>query len=193
MRLAALVSLAAFAAATVVLALPAGAAPPPPTAGPKNPSFEQGLTWWTPSDLTLTAITPGQVRQGGGTRFVRLTAGEAGTPTAIDQTFNGNAGTTVTGFARFNDEETGVDCPGFNDTALVTIDGNTVFEADSCTLPAPFTVVWTYVLTSTGMHDIHGEVANGGDSSFSSTLDMDAPLIAKVRGSQLQLTEKLSS
>ena len=165
---------------TIALAVPAGAAPPPPVAGPKNPSFEQNFTWWTVPDLTLSAILPGQVRQGGGTKFARLTAGAAGVPTVIDQTFNGTAGLTVTGFARFNDNETGIDCPDFNDTALITIDGNTVFEADSCTLPGPFTVVWTYVLTSTGSHDIHGEVANGGDDAFSSSLDMDAPLIAKV-------------
>ena len=182
MRIAALVSLAAFAAATVVLALPAGAAPPPPTAGPKNPSFEQGLLWWTPNVVTLGTldIVPGQVRQGGGTKFARLTAGAADTPIPIDQTFNGTAGTTVTGYARFNDAETGFDCPGFNDTALVSIDGTPVFQADSCTLPGPFTVVWTYVLTTTGMHTIHGEVANGGDDAFPSSLDMDAPLIAKV-------------
>ncbi len=175
-----LILLAGALAVMATLVLPAGAAPPPPTAGPKNPSFEQGFLAWTVPDLTLATIQNGQVRQGGGTKYAQLVAGAAGAPTVIDQTFNGNAGTTVTGFARFNDAETGGDCPGFNDTALITIDGNTVFEADSCTLPGPYTVVWTYVLTSTGSHDIHGEVANGGDDLFPSSLDMDAPRIAKV-------------
>ena len=179
MRLAALVSLAAFAAATVVLALPAGAAPPPPIAGPKNPSFEQNFTWWTVPDLVLSTITPGQVRPGGGTRYAKLTSGAAGVPTVIDQTFNGTAGLTVTGFARFNNEEFNGEC-FFVDTALVSIDGNPVFEADSCMTGDTGGVVWTYVLTTTGPHDIHGEVLNGVDDINPSSLDMDAPLIAKV-------------
>ena len=179
MKLAPALLLAALAA-MMFATFPVGAAPPPPTAGPKNPSFEQGFNFWTVSDPLLAAITPGQVRQGGGTKFARLSAGAAATPIAIDQTFSGTAGTTVTGFARFNDAETGFDCPGFNDMALVSIDGTPVFQADSCTLPPPFTVVWSYTLTTTGMHTIHGEVQNGGDSEFDSSLDMDAPLAAKV-------------
>ncbi len=174
-----LILLAGALAITATLVLPAGAAPPPPIAGPKNPSFEQGLTWWTASDPTLTAIVPGQVRQGGGTKFVRLTAGAAGVPTAIDQTFTGTAGLTVTGFARFNNEELNGEC-FFVDAALVEIDGNPVFEADSCTTGDTGGVVWTYVLTSTGDHTIHGEVLNGVDDVNPSSLDMDAPLIAKV-------------
>jgi hypothetical protein len=176
------VLLLAALAAMMIATVPVGAAPPPPTAGPKNPSFEQAFTFWVVPDLTLSAIVPGQVRQGGGTRFARLTAGAAGVPTVIDQTFNGAAGTTVTGFARFNDAEAGGfdDCPGFNDSALVSIDGVPVFQDDSCTIVGPFTVVWTYVLPITGVHTIHGEVMNGGDSALPSSLDMDAPLIAKV-------------
>jgi hypothetical protein len=176
----ALLAAGALATALAFVVPIGGAAPPPPTAGPKNPSFEQNFTWWTVSDPLQAAIRPGQVRHGGGTRFARLTAGAADTPIALDQTFTGTAGTTVTGFARFNDGESGFDCPSFNDSALITIDGNTVFQADSCTLPPPFTVVWSYVLTTTGMHTIHGEVQNTGDANFASSLDMDAPLAAKV-------------
>ena len=105
----------------------------------------------------------------------------ASNPIAVDQTFDGLAGGTVTGFARFNDAElkAGDSC-GFVDTALVEIDGNPVFEADSCTTGGTGGVVWTYVLTSTGSHTIHGEVQNGVDDILDSSLDMDAPLTAKV-------------
>ena len=178
MRLAPVLLLAALAA-MIFATLPVGAAPPPPIAGPKNPSFEQGFTWWTVPDLVLSTITPGQVRSGGGTRYAKLTSGAAGVPTVIDQTFNGAAGLTVTGFARFNNEELNGECT-FVDTALVSIDGNPVFQADSCTTGDTGGVVWTYVLTTTGSHDIHGEVLNGVDDIADSSLDMDAPLIAKV-------------
>jgi hypothetical protein len=169
---------------TIALALPAGAAPPPPIAGPKNPSFEQNFNFWTvtvpppPTDATAT-IVPGQVRQGGGTRFARLTTDGPGGGAMIDQTFNGAAGLTVTGFARFNNGELNGEC-FFVDTALVEIDGNPVFQADSCTTGDTGGVVWTYVLTTTGSHTIHGEVQNGTDSVADSSLDMDAPLLFKV-------------
>jgi hypothetical protein len=179
MKLAVVLSLAA---AMVAVAVPAGAAPPPPVPGPKNASFESGFTAWT---VTIpvgasAALVPGQVRQGGGSRFARLSTDGPGGGASVDQTFAGPAGGTVMGFARFNDGETGFDCPGFNDTALVEIDGNAVFEADSCNTGGTGGVLWTYVLPVGGNHTIHGEVQNGGDSSFDSTLDMDAPLMVKL-------------
>jgi hypothetical protein len=98
----------------------------------------------------------------------------------IDQTFNGAAGLTVTGFARFNDGEGGPGSCTFTDSALVAIDGTPVFQADSCTTGSTGGVVWTYVLTTTGSHTIHGEVQNGTDDIADSSLDMDAPLLFKV-------------
>jgi hypothetical protein len=181
MRLPAVLLLAAIAA-TIIATLPAGAAPPPPVAGPKNPSFEAGFTWWTvtvPAGASAT-IVAGQVRSGGGSKFARLKTDGPGGGASVDQTFAGTAGSVVTGFARFNDGESGFDCPGFNDVATVTIDGNPVFMADSCTTGGTGGVVWTYTLAFTGDHTIHGDVQNGGDSSFDSTLDMDAPVIYKL-------------
>jgi hypothetical protein len=171
--------LLAALAAMIFATIPVGAAPPPPVPGPKNASFEGGFGWWTVPDLVLSTIVPGQVRQGGGTRYARLTSGAAGAPTVIDQTFDGAAGGTVTGFARFNNAEINGEC-FFVDTALVSIDGNPVFQADSCTTGDTGGVVWTYVLTTTGAHDIHGEVVNGVDDIADSSLDMDAPVIYKV-------------
>ena len=177
--------LLAALAAMVFGTIPVGAVPPPPVANPKNPSFEQGFTWWTvtvpppPTDATAT-IRPGQVRQGGGTKYARLTTDGPGGGAMIDQTFNGNAGLTVTGFARFIDGEGGPDSCGIFDTALITIDGDPVFEADSCTTGSTGGVVWTYILETSGSHTIHGEVQNGLDDIFDSALDMDAPLITKI-------------
>jgi hypothetical protein len=176
------VSMLVAFAATIALVVPAGAAPPPPIAGPKNPSFEQNFNYWTVTVPVGAAasIVPGQVRQGGGTRFARLTTDGPGGGASIDQTFNGTAGTTVTGFARFNDGEGGPGSCTFTDSAVIDIDGTPVFQADSCTTGSTGGVVWTYTLTTTGSHTIHGEVQNGFDDLFDSTLDMDAPLIAKV-------------
>jgi hypothetical protein len=177
-----LLLLAVAIAATSVLVLPAGAAPPPPVAGPKNPSFESGFTWWTvtvPAGASAT-IMAGQVRSGGGSKFARLKTDGPGGGASVDQTFAGTAGTVVTGYARFNDGEGGPGSCVFTDSATVTIDGNPVFLADSCTTGSTGGVIWTYTLAFTGDHTIHGDVQNGGDSSFDSTLDMDAPVIYKL-------------
>jgi hypothetical protein len=175
--------LAGGLATALALVLPAGALPPPPVAGPKNPSFEQNFSFWTvtvPVGASAT-IVPGQVRHGGGTKFARLSTDGPGGGASLDQTFNGTAGTTVTGFARFNDGESGVDCPTFNDVAIITIDGNTVFQRDSCGVVGDVGgLPWTYTLTTTGSHTIHADVQNGIDAGFDSTLDIDAPLITKV-------------
>jgi hypothetical protein len=179
MRLAAVLLFAAVAA-TIIATLPAGAAPPPPVPGPKNPSFEGGFGQWTvtvPAGASAT-IVPGQVRQGGGSRFARLKTDGPGGGASVDQTFPGTAGSTVTGFARFNDAEDG-SCT-FIDSALVDIDGTPVFMADSCTTGSTGGVIWTYTLAFTGDHTIHGEVQNGSDDLVDSTLDMDAPVIYKV-------------
>jgi hypothetical protein len=173
-------TLATALAVTTFLVLPAGAAPPPPVAGPKNPSFEGGFAQWTvtvPVGASAT-IVAGQVRQGGGSRFARLKTDGPGGGASVDQTFAGTAGSTVTGFARFNDAEGG-SCV-FIDSATVTIDGNPVFLADSCTTGSTGGVIWTYTLAFTGLHAIHGDVQNGLDSLVDSTLDMDAPVIYKL-------------
>jgi hypothetical protein len=168
-------------AATVVLALPAGAASPAP--GPKNASFEQGLNAWT-IDVTSggeVRIFAGQIRPGGGTQYARLTPESEVTPTAVEQTFDGAAGSKVTGFARFNniDDTPGPDC-FYDDSAQVTIDGTPVFQASSCTTDSTGAVVWTYVLPASGSHTIRGEVVNFDDTAVDSTLDMDAPLLVKL-------------
>jgi hypothetical protein len=182
MRLAAVLLFAAVAA-TIIATLPAGAAPPPPVPGPKNPSFEGGFGQWT-VDLTsggTAVILPGQVRPGGGSRYAQLTAESPTIPTSVSQTFTGTAGTTVTGFARFNnnDESPGPFC-SFDDSAQVTIDAVPVFQASSCTTGDTGGVIWTYVLPSTGSHTIVGEVVNFFDTIADSSLDMDAPVIYKV-------------
>ncbi len=92
---------------------------------------------------------PGQVRQGGGQKFARLNSDVPGGGAIIDQVFSGTAGTTITGFARFDNAEVDGECT-FVDTALVAIDANPVFQADSCTTGSTGAVVWTYTLTDDG-------------------------------------------
>jgi hypothetical protein len=174
------VSALAALAATIALALPAGAAVP--GGGPRNASFESGFAAWT---VTVPAgafaeIVPGVVRQGGGTKYARLWTDGPGGGASIDQTYPAFAGSQTIGFARFNSGEGGPGSCFFNDTALITIDGNTVFEASSCLTGSTGAVVWTYTHTFTGDHTIHGEVQNGFDDLFDSTLDMDAPLVVRI-------------
>ena len=174
------VSMLVAFAATIALVVPAGAAPPPPFAGPKNASFEGGFGWWTvtvPAGASAT-ILPGQVLPGGGMRFARLKTDGPGGGASVDQTFDGTAGSVVTGYARFNDAEGG-SCT-FVDSAVVSIDGIPVFMADSCTTGSTGGVMWTYTLPFTGSHTIHGDVQNGTDDAVDSTLDMDAPVIFKI-------------
>jgi hypothetical protein len=173
------VSALAALAATIALALPAGAAVP--GGGPRNASFESGFAAWTvtvPAGA-LAEIVPGVVRQGGGTKFARLWTDGPGGGASIDQTYPAFAGSQTIGFARFNNGEANGECT-FVDSALVSIDGNPVFEADSCTTGDTGAVVWTYTHTFTGDHTIHGEVQNGVDDIVDSSLDMDAPLVVRI-------------
>ena len=172
------VSALAALAATIAVALPAGAAPP--GGGPKNASFESGFAAWTvtvPAGA-LAEIVPGVVRQGGGTKFARLWTDGPGGGASIDQTYPASLGSQTIGFARFNSGE-GNSC-AFDDNALITIDGNTVFEASSCLTGSTGAVVWTYTHTFSGDHTIHGEVQNAVDDVVDSTLDMDAPLVVRI-------------
>ena len=63
------VLLLAALAAMIFATIPVGAAPPPPIAGPKNPSFEQNFAYWTapfppPTDATSTIRAwPGKTRR----------------------------------------------------------------------------------------------------------------------------------
>jgi len=170
--------LAGAAGVAIALALPAGAASP--AGGVRNASFEAGFAQWNvtiPAGASAT-IVPGRVRQGGGNWFARIKTDGPGGGASVDQTFWGDAGAKVTGFARFNDAESG-SC-SFIDSATVEIDGNAVFLADSCTTGSTGAVVWTYTLGYTGYHTIFGTAQNGVDDIVDSTLDMDAPLLTKI-------------
>ncbi len=174
-------ALAAVAVA-LVLVLPAGAVPPPPTMpNPiKNQSFERDFDFWTVDTTTsggTATILSGQVQHGGGFKFARLVAEDAGVPTTVEQTFNALAFTRILGYARFNDAEGG-SCT-FDDSAFVEIDGNPVFQASSCTTGSTGGVFWTYDV-SPGIHTIVGGVMNAVDSDVDSSLDLDGPNVVNM-------------
>jgi hypothetical protein len=176
-----LVSAFAALAATLLLALPAGAASPA-TNPIANPSFETGdFTGWTVSPATggSANIVAGGVD---GAFHAQLVPGTVNQYTTVSQIIPrlGGGGTLnkLMGWAAFD----AVDSCSFTDNAQVYVDrivagfiasSTLVFSADTCGGDTGW-VQWSYTIPGQGAYRIRAQVANGGDSIIPSLLYIDA-------------------
>ena len=98
-------------------------------------AFEQAVTWWAPTDLTITSVSPGRGYQGQtlsatitGTNFTNVTAVSFGSGIAVNS-FEVNSATEITASITISDSAT----PGTRDVSATN-------SADATTLPNGFTV-----------------------------------------------------
>jgi hypothetical protein len=177
-----------FAIAGLMLAATIGQA----HAGFVNGSFEDGLTGWTASDLSLVSVVssyqgiaddslaPGGPTFGpaSGDYFATLRGGDSEAYTTLSQTFSAVAGQTLSGSAFFKANDT----EDFNDDAYVKLIGANGLELFSSSVSAvddygstPWTS-FSHTFTVGGSFTLEAGVINilAFDAGFDSVLGLDA-------------------
>lgn len=166
--------------ATMSLAVATFAAAP---AAAVNPGFELGdTTGWASSDPTLTGASTalGSFTAYEGTYFGYATGGAQDVFTTLSQTFVLTAGQTLKGVVGFRANDVYQDSGTiYNDSAYLTINGDTVFSSDVLTVGDFQSSPWTpFSITSLtgGTFTLELGSANHGDGepSFSSSAVLDA-------------------
>jgi len=196
--------LTAAAAALTFTMSATGAVPPGPGTNPfVNPGYETGcialpapiavfpIPGWTASTTGAgswlevpTGLGPGPAQSG--FCYALGTAGSSGTFQTLQQTVQLGFGNQIRGWVRFTNNDPDA-CAGFNDTGRVRIyrigpiGGTfTVFTADSCNTGSTGWTLWTFKAPSAGAFMVSYEIANIGDSLFSSELSADSNGLGSV-------------
>lgn len=155
-------------------------------AGLINGGFEEGTTnGWTetiPSggSINVVGAADGNVPVEG-SFFAHIKTNGPGSQTKLSQSVSVAAGDTVSGYAYFRDVEfeQNQSC-GFDDTAEVTVDGNTVYLAHHCSPGGPGIsdgttpwTLWEYTFPGPGTFLIEATLMNVGDSIVDSFMGVD--------------------